>query len=123
MRSDRGSATIWVLACTALIVALGMVGVAQATAVLARHQAERAADLAALAAAEQIGRTADPCAAARRISLANGVDLQRCETFLDPSARSGTVIVVLAKTARLPMVGDRVVTARARAGRLPAGRQ
>jgi secretion/DNA translocation related TadE-like protein len=111
---------MWVLACATLIVALGMIGVTRAAAVLARHRAEQAADLAALAAAQQIGRTADPCTAARRISSANGSELLRCETFLDASGRSGTVIVVLAEQVRLPVVGDRIVIARARAGRLPA---
>ena len=118
--SDRGSATIWVIAFAALIMATAFVGIARTSAVLARHQLERAADLSALAAAEQIGRGADPCAAARRISIANRAQLQRCETSLDASGRIGTVIVVLTRSVVLPAAGLRVVTARARAGRLPA---
>jgi secretion/DNA translocation related TadE-like protein len=119
--SDRGSATIWVIAFATLISLMALVGVARTSAVLARHRLERAADLSALAAANQIGRGADPCAAARRISIVNDARLQRCETRLDASGRSGTVIVVLTRSVVLPAVGHRVVTARARAGRLSAG--
>ena len=118
--SDRGSATIWVIAFATLIMATAFVGIARTSAVLARHQLERAADLSALAAAEQIGRGADPCAAARRISIANHARLQRCDTRVDASGRSGTVTVVLTRSVVLSAAGQRVVTAHARAGRLAA---
>ena len=114
--SDRGSATIWVIAFATLIMATAFVGIARTSAVLARHQLERAADLSALAAAEQIGRGADPCAAARRISIANHARLQRCDTRVDASGRSGTVTVVLTRSVVLSAAGQCVV----RAGRLAA---
>jgi secretion/DNA translocation related TadE-like protein len=120
VKSERGSATIWVLAFVTLIVALALVGQARTVAVLARHRLERAADLSALAAAQQIGRSGDPCAAASRIAMANGARLERCEAQLDSSRRSGTVTVVLASVVRLPIVGTQQVTAGARAGRLSA---
>jgi secretion/DNA translocation related TadE-like protein len=120
VKSERGSATIWVLAFVTLIVALALVGQARTVAVLARHRLERAADLTALAAAQQIGRAGDPCAAASRIAVANGARLERCDAKLDSSGRSGTVAVVLTRVVRLPIAGTQQVTASARAGRLPA---
>ena len=54
-RRDRGSATIWVLACCALLLVVGRSSALRTAAVLARHRAEGAADLAALAAAGRIG--------------------------------------------------------------------
>jgi len=115
---ERGSASIWVLGFVAMIVAVTLVSIARGTAVLARHELESAADLTALAAAEQIGRSGRPCDAAGRIAIANWAVLARCTTERDPSGRSGTVTVSVTRTVRLPLIGARQVTARARAGRL-----
>ncbi|MDQ2836293.1 MAG: flp pilus-assembly TadE/G-like family protein [Actinomycetota bacterium] len=117
--SERGSATIWVLALAAMMMALTMAVVLRSTAVLARHRMERAADLSALAAADRIGGTGDPCAAAVRIAGENGARLVECSLELDASGRSGTVAIVLNKSIGLPVIGVRTVTGRARAGRLP----
>ena len=116
-RSDRGSATIWVLGFGAVILAAVGIAVARGSAVLARHRLERAADLAALAAAQQIGRTGQPCVAASRIATANAATLASCAARLDPSGRSGTVTVVLRGTVTVPLAGTRTLTARSRAGR------
>jgi hypothetical protein len=43
-----------------------------------------------------------------------------CRLSLDPSGRSGTVVVSVALHVQLPVVGADAVTASARAGRLPA---
>ncbi|HEY2041038.1 MAG TPA: Rv3654c family TadE-like protein, partial [Jatrophihabitans sp.] len=88
-KEDRGSATVLVLGFAAMVVGLGLVGTARTTAILARHRVERAADLTALAAAEQIGRTGDPCLAATRIATANHVSVDRCAVTLDASGRTG----------------------------------
>jgi secretion/DNA translocation related TadE-like protein len=116
---ERGSATIWVLGLSALIMAASMVGVLRTTAVLARHQVERAADLAALAGAMRIGVSAEPCEGARRVAAANGARLASCTTAPDPSGRSGAIAITVQRTVRLASVGARQVTARARAVRLP----
>lgn len=118
-RGDRGSATVWVLGFGALVVATAMVAVIAGSAVLARHHAEQAADLGALAAAQQIGRAGEPCLAARRVVTANGAEVRSCLATLDASGRSGSVAVVVTKPARFPLVGSRTVTARARAARFP----
>ena len=62
--ADRGSASIWVLACAALLLVVAATVAIRASATLARHRAESAADEAALAAAAQIGVGAQPCDAA-----------------------------------------------------------
>jgi secretion/DNA translocation related TadE-like protein len=111
---------VWVAACCALVVLVTMVVVLRSLAVLARHRAESAADLAALAAADEIGVSDRSCAAARRIAARNGVQLRSCRLSLDPSGRSGTVVVSVALHVQLPVVGADAVTASARAARLPA---
>lgn len=119
-RSDRGSATIWMLGLGAVVLAVAMLTVTRGSAVLARHRLERTADLTALAAAQQIGRAAQPCAAASRIAAANAAALTSCTARLDPSGRSGTVAVTVRQTVGFPLLGARTLTSRARAGRQPA---
>ncbi|MEO6503405.1 MAG: Rv3654c family TadE-like protein [Jatrophihabitantaceae bacterium] len=118
-RSDRGAATIWVLALGAVVLSVAMVITARGSAVLARHRLERAADVTALAAAHQIGRTAQPCAAASRIAAANAAVLVSCAVRLDQAGRSGTVELTVRRTVSFPLVGPRTLTSWSRAGRLP----
>lgn len=117
---DRGSATIWVLGCVLLVGTVLVVTLVRAVAVLARHRAESAADLAALAAATRIGTSGPPCAAAADLAARNGARLVSCRLRVDPDGRAGTVVVRVSAAATLPVVGAREVTASARAGRLPA---
>lgn len=117
--AERGAAALWVLACGAVVLAVAAALTVRSLAVLARHRAEAAADLAALSAAARIGIGGDPCAAAERIAAANGAQLVRCAPALDAGGRSGSVRVVVRVRARLPVVGTRTVLARARAARLP----
>lgn len=116
---DQGSASIWVLACAVIVLLVGVLASLRATAVLARHRAESAADLAALAAAGRIGLTADGCAQARSVAAVNGASLARCRLMLDPDGRTGTVDVTITLAVHLPGVGTQRVVATARAGRLP----
>lgn len=121
---DRGSATIWVLTCSTLVLLLALVVAIRAAAALTRHRAEAAADLAALAGAGRIGYVGDAaeiCGAAEAIVTANGGLLLACSASLQPDGLSGTVSVRAAIPARLPVVGDLRATASARAERLPAG--
>jgi secretion/DNA translocation related TadE-like protein len=114
---ERGSASIWVVCCCALVLVVSFTCTLRASAVLARHRAESAADLAALAGAGQIGISDGVCQAVARIAAANGATVRRCQPALDASARSGTVTVQLGLSVRLPVVGMREVVASARAGR------
>jgi secretion/DNA translocation related TadE-like protein len=111
---------IWVLACSAVLMVFALAVTVRAVAVFARHRAETAADLAALAAAGRIGVGGDPCAAAAAIAWRNAATLVSCSTDLAGDGRSGTVIVRIDAHVRLPIVGAHDVIASARAGRLPA---
>lgn len=76
---ECGAGSVLVLAgvmvLTAVLVAVTTLG----SGYRARHAAAGAADLAALAAAEQIRvGAAEPCAAARVVSAANGASLREC---------------------------------------------
>ena len=118
--ADRGSASIWLLGLVALVLAVTLTVLIQSAAILGRHRLQRSADLAALAAAGQIGLSGDPCQAARRIAAANRAVIDRCVASLDPSGRSGTVAVWLSGRVGLPLLGPRSLHGRARAGRLLA---
>jgi secretion/DNA translocation related TadE-like protein len=116
-RGERGSASIWVLAVSSLLLVVAGVVTVRGLAVLARHRAESAADLAALAAAARIGLGGAPCAAAGPIAAANGAGLRSCAAHLSADGRSGEVLVRVVLRAHLPGVGGREVVASARAGR------
>jgi len=116
--AERGSVSIWVLACGALLLSVTLVATLRSLVVLGRHRAESAADLAALAAAGQIGISSAICPAAHRFAAENHAAVQACSVSLDPGGRSGTVVVRVAVLVELPIAGRRKVVASARAGRL-----
>jgi secretion/DNA translocation related TadE-like protein len=118
-RADRGSASIWVLACSALVLLAAVTFVIRTGATLVRHRAEFAADAAALAAAAQIGVQTQPCAAAAHIAALNGARLRGCRLELSDDGRSGQVAVVVMVDARLPILGADSVRASADAARDP----
>ena len=85
-RSDRGSATVWVVCLIGAVCAVFGVVLVQGEAVLVRHRAAGAADLAALAAADhwmEGGEAA--CAMAGRVAGAQGSRLVRCAVVGDVS--------------------------------------
>ncbi|MFJ4034913.1 Rv3654c family TadE-like protein [Streptomyces griseoluteus] len=90
---DRGSATVWSLGVIALLCVVFGAVAGLGHAVVVRHRAAGAADLAALAAADHWAEGAEAaCAAGRRVASAQGARLVRCaivgETS-DVSAGSG----------------------------------
>jgi len=109
---DRGSATVWVLALSGILGVLGAAVVLVGAAAVARHRANTAADLAALAAA---GRAAlgEPgaCTLAAEVARANAAGLDSCA--VDGSA---VVEVRVSVPVRLGRLGVRSASARARAG-------
>src|SRR4051794_35229228 len=115
MTDDRGSATVWVLALAGLLAACGAAVVVVGAAVVARHRATTAADLAALAGAGRaVVGEADACADAGRIAHANGAVVDSC------TVRPGGVVEVrLHVEVRLGSLGSRAADARARAGPAP----
>lgn len=113
---DIGAGSVLVLAvlatAMAVMVAISLLG----QVVLARHRAESAADLAALAAADVVvGRVAGtPCAAAARIASANAARLLECTVGADGSVR------VRAGTSAGGVAGNLgLATGTARAGQPP----
>jgi secretion/DNA translocation related TadE-like protein len=76
---DRGGATIWTIAAGALVVLVALGAAAVAAAVVARHRAQAAADLAALAgAAVAIEGDLPTCARAAEFAAHNGARLVGC---------------------------------------------
>jgi secretion/DNA translocation related TadE-like protein len=107
---EEGVATVLVAICVATLVIVTGTAVQLGAVLLARHRAEAAADLAALAAAALVlGGTELPCAAAERYARANGAELVSC-TLDSFDVR----IQVSVRVRAGPLVG--VATGRARAG-------
>jgi secretion/DNA translocation related TadE-like protein len=76
---DRGAASVWLLAAGLVLVAAGVAGAAVGSATVARHQAQSAADLGALAGAVRAaeGRQS-ACTRAAEIVAANRGRLASC---------------------------------------------
>ncbi|MFE9875361.1 Rv3654c family TadE-like protein [Streptomyces sp. NPDC005784] len=92
--SDKGSATVWTVGAIAVLCAVFGVVLAMGQAVVVRHRAAGAADLAALAAADHWsdGGTA-ACARADRVARAQRARLVRCAVegqISDVTAASGS---------------------------------
>ncbi|MGY1820659.1 Rv3654c family TadE-like protein [Geodermatophilus sp. SYSU D00079] len=112
LTGQRGSATVWVVALAGVLAAVGVAAVLVGAAVVGRHRATGAADLAALAAAEQAVRgRPDACSVAARVAAANTARLTSCG--VDGAA---VVEVAVSVPVRLGPLGVRQATARARAG-------
>lgn len=76
---DRGSASVWVLAIGLCVVLFAGALTTVGSAIVARQRAQIAADLGALAGAQQSARgTATACARAARLVSANGAALGGC---------------------------------------------
>lgn len=108
--AERGVSTVYALmAFVTLLMALAVVasGVRLARA---QHQAAAAADLAALAGAQAVGASSDPCEAAARVASANGAQLRSCRI-------SGDVVDVLVELSSPRLWGRTwLLRGRARAG-------
>jgi len=109
--ADRGAASVLLLAVGLVLVMAGLGGAAIGSARVARHQAQNAADLAALAGAtDAVFGEAVACARAARFATANGALLTSCTV-------DGLEIVVRVEVAVRPLPGVlRHAGASARAG-------
>nr|WP_279385429.1 Rv3654c family TadE-like protein [Klenkia marina] len=114
---ERGSATVWTVALAGLLALLGAASVLVGAAVVARHRAGAAADLAALAVAVRAVR-GDPgaCATGTAIAVANGAELVGCTV-----APGSVVAVEVSVPVQLGPLGLLAATGRARAGPVPWG--
>jgi secretion/DNA translocation related TadE-like protein len=116
---DAGSATIVVLGIALVIVSAACAMVMLAAAICARHSAQAAADLAALAAAQHIGVDDGGCVAAADIAAVNRASLESCEIRLDADGRAGTVDIALSRPVGTGALAQWTARARARAERAP----
>ncbi|MGH3914236.1 MAG: Rv3654c family TadE-like protein [Pseudonocardiaceae bacterium] len=113
---DRGAATVWAVGAIAVLMSVTVFGLRLGGVLVARHQAESAADLAALAGAGSvvIGEQY-VCAQARRVTDRMGVRLASCRV------RGWDVLVEVAARPGGPAGGLAEATGRARAG--PVGQE
>ncbi|GAA4056580.1 Rv3654c family TadE-like protein [Nonomuraea soli] len=109
--ADRGSATLWSVALMALLMIAATAITTVGAAHVARHRAQTSADLSALAAAKlAIADPDEACRAAKRIAEANRAALTNCALAAE------MVDVDTAVRITLPAIGERIITAHARAG-------
>jgi secretion/DNA translocation related TadE-like protein len=110
-RADRGAATLWVLAIGLVFVVAGLAGAAVGAARVAKHQAQAAADLGALAGAARVieGEEA-ACGRAADLVGRNGGRLTRCVV-------DGFDLIVAVEVKVTPLPGiTRTARKEARAG-------
>jgi secretion/DNA translocation related TadE-like protein len=109
-RGERGSASLWVLACGLAVLLLGLGGAQVGNAMISRHRASSAADLAALAGARATyAGAATSCAQAGRLAAANHGRLVGC--VVDGRYVTVTVEVDLAGPAGLALTARAVARA------------
>ena len=107
---ERGSASLMVATCLALLLTIGAATGMVAAVFRAHRSAQAAADLAALAGAAAGQRGDDGCAAADRFAIANGAVLVSCRL-------EGDDVVVRVEVAGPRWLGQRAdPVAEARAG-------
>ncbi|TFV57947.1 UNVERIFIED_ORG: pilus assembly protein TadE [Bacillus sp. AZ43] len=99
------------VAVSTVLSAIGVAAVLAGSAVVARHRATTAADLAALAGAVRGLQGADACGASAELAEANGAELTGCRV-----GAGQTVEVAVSVPVRLGGLGVFAATARARAG-------
>ncbi|WP_308201483.1 Rv3654c family TadE-like protein [Sphaerisporangium perillae] len=108
---ERGAGTVWVVAVMALIWFMAVALLLMGTARIARHRAEAAADLSALAGATQaLAAPETACRRARDLAAANHASMTRCVV------REGVVDVRVKVRLVLPWLGERSTFADSRAG-------
>ncbi|MEU8200821.1 Rv3654c family TadE-like protein [Streptosporangium sp. NPDC049046] len=110
--AQRGSATIWTVGLMALVFAVAVAVVFAGMARVARHRAQSAADLSALAAARLA--FADPdrsCLRASSLAADNKARITRCSL-----SEGGVADIEVVMEVSLPLKGPVSITSRARAG-------
>jgi secretion/DNA translocation related TadE-like protein len=91
---DRGSSTVWIVIACLVTWAVATLALSIGGAVVARHRAESAADLAALAGARSVATgIGDACTEAEQVAAAMGARVVACERLADGSLQ------VVAETA------------------------
>lgn len=112
MRDERGSASMLVVTMAAVLLLISVAAAAVVAVVVAHRSAQAAADLAALAGAQEVQGGGDGCRVAAQVAEANGTRLLEC------TARPASTSVEVAVDA--PRWEGPVVRLRARARAGPA---
>ena len=113
---ERGSATVIGAMVIAALVAVVVLIVYVGAAISARHQSQSAADLAALAAAQQLVMgESDPCEAARAIASRMSASVKKCRVM------GGDVVVTAQVAVQIGAFGLRDTRSSARAGPVEVG--
>jgi secretion/DNA translocation related TadE-like protein len=113
---EEGMATVWVLAAGVVIVLVAVAFASAGAATVARHRAESAADLAALAGALRVVDGTDTaCARSADVSAANGAHMVACTV----DGLDVTIVVEVSAIAGIWFSGT--ARAAARAGPVEAG--
>jgi secretion/DNA translocation related TadE-like protein len=107
-RADGGGAGLLTVWASAAVLAISITALSWGGALVARHRADRAADIAALGGAATLQAGGDGCAAAIRLARAQGAQATSCQ--------------VIDATTVLVEVAVNVVGPAARWGRLPPAR-
>lgn len=115
---DAGSATVLVLGVAMVVVSAVCAMLMLGSAICARHSAQAAADLAALAAAQRIGVDGSSCAAAEAVAAANAVALDACDVRISADGRSGAVDVSVSRPVGTGALAHWAAEARSTAERL-----
>lgn len=109
LRSETGAASVFAAFAMLALLSLTVLCVQVGGAIVAKHRAQSAADLAALAAAAALSESEDACEAARQVASVNGARLGGCTV-------EGSTVVVRAAVALpvrgLPGPGEAVAVAR-----------
>lgn len=113
VRADEaGGASLFAVACVAVLLLVGAALGVVAAMVHAHRQAQSAADLASLAAASAVADGGDGCGAAAEIAAANGGSLESCQLL----GHDVSVTVTVAGPEWLGQTGDLMAEARAGPG-------
>jgi secretion/DNA translocation related TadE-like protein len=81
VRPERGTASLFVVGLTGVLLLIGMAAAFVVATAAAHRRAQGAADLAALAAATALQQGADPCGVAVSFAGANGASLTSCRVL------------------------------------------
>ncbi|WP_084516533.1 Rv3654c family TadE-like protein [Microtetraspora niveoalba] len=116
-QGERGAATIWMVTLMAVVWLVALVVLQMGAVRVARHRAQSAADLSALAAAARaLSGPEGACERARAVAIANGARIDSCDLLDGVVSVYASVVVPRV----LPLVDIPPVTALARAGPVTA---
>jgi secretion/DNA translocation related TadE-like protein len=111
---EGGAAGLLTLWASAAVLAVAVTALAWGGALVARHRADRAADIAALAGAATVQAGGDGCGAAIRLAAAQGARVTSCQVIDATTVQLEVAVDVVGPAARWG--GLPPARARARAG-------